>query len=269
MLSDITLGQYFPGESLIHKLDPRSKILMIIAYIASIFIIDNFTGYLILGVFLAVCIINTKIPVKYMVKGLKPVLFFIVLTGFFNLFLTGTGKIYWKWSFLTITDEGVRNAVFMILRLLFLIMGTSILTLTTSPIMLTDGIERLLSPFGKIGLPHHEIAMMMSIALRFIPTLIEETDKIIKAQTARGADFESGNLLRRIKAMIPILIPLFIGAFRRADELATAMECRCYRGGKGRTRLNVLKMGVSDLVGWMIIGVLVAGVFVANIYGVF
>lgn len=269
MLSDITLGQYFPGESFIHKLDPRSKILMIVAYIAAIFIIDNFTGYLMLGVFLTVCIANTKIPVKFMIKGLKPVMFFIFLTGFFNLFLTTTGKEYWSWKFLTITDEGVRNALFMILRLFFLIMGTSLLTLTTSPIMLTDGIERLLSPFGKIGVPHHEIAMMMSIALRFIPTLIEETDKIIKAQTARGADFESGNLLSRVKAMIPILIPLFVGAFRRADELATAMECRCYKGGKGRTRLNVLKLGFIDFVGWIVVFVLLAGIVLANFYGVF
>jgi energy-coupling factor transport system permease protein len=269
MLSDITLGQYFPGKSFIHRLDPRSKILMIVAYIVSIFLIDNFTGYLILGVFLISCIVNTKIPVKFMIKGLKPVAFFIILTGFFNLFLTTTGKVYWEWSFLTVTDEGVRNALFMILRLFFLIMGTSLLTLTTSPIMLTDGIERLLSPFGKIGLPHHEIAMMMSIALRFIPTLIEETDKIIKAQTARGADFESGNLIRRIKAMIPILIPLFVGAFRRADELATAMECRCYKGGKGRTRLNVLKMGFVDLVGWMVVSALIAGIILSNLFGVF
>ena len=269
MLSDITLGQYFPGESFIHRLDPRSKILMIVASIAAIFIIGNFTGYLMLGVFLTVCIVNTKIPVKFMIKGLKPVMFFIFLTGFFNLFLTTTGDEYWSWKFLTVTDEGVRNALFMILRLFFLIMGTSLLTLTTSPIMLTDGIERLLSPFGKIGVPHHEIAMMMSIALRFIPTLIEETDKIIKAQTARGADFESGNLLSRIKAMIPILIPLFVGAFRRADELATAMECRCYKGGKGRTRLNVLKLGIIDFVGWIVVLVLLAGIVLANFYGVF
>ncbi len=266
MLSDITLGQYFPGTSFIHRLDPRSKILMIIAYIASIFIIDNLYGYLVLGAFLTICILNTKITPKFMFKGLKPVLFFIVLTGIFNLFLTTTGKVYWNWSFLTITDEGIKNAIFMILRLFFLIMGTSLLTLTTSPITLTDGIERLLSPFGKIGLPHHEIAMMMSIALRFIPTLIEETDKIIKAQSARGADFESGNILRRVKAMVPILIPLFISAFRRADELATAMECRCYKGGKGRTRLKVLKMGKIDFYGWGFIALLVAGIVLCNIF---
>ncbi len=265
MLSDITLGQFFPGNSVIHRLDPRSKILMVIAYIAGIFITDSLWGYALLGVFLAVCVINSKVPAKFMVKGLKPVLFFIVLTGLFNLFLTGTGKILWQWSFLKITDEGLLNAVFMILRLFFLIMGTSLLTFTTSPIMLTDGIESLLSPFGKIGLPHHEIAMMMSIALRFIPTLVEETDKIIKAQSARGADFESGNLLRRVKAMVPILIPLFISAFRRADELATAMECRCYRGGKNRTRLKVLKFKAVDLLGWIFVAALLAGIVVLNI----
>ena len=269
MLSDITLGQYFPGTSFIHRLDPRSKILMTVAYIAAIFMIGDFAGYLLLGVFLTVSIINTRIPVKFMIKGLKPVMFFVVLTGLFNLFLTTTGHIRWSFGVLKITDDGIRNAVFMILRLFFLIMGTSLLTLTTSPIMLTDGMERLLSPFGKIGFPHHEIAMMMSIALRFIPTLIEETDKIIKAQTARGADFESGNLLRRIKAMIPILIPLFVGAFRRADELATAMECRCYRGGKGRTRLNVLKLKLVDLFGWLIVAALIAGIVLVNFYGKF
>lgn len=269
MLSDITLGQFFPGNSFIHRLDPRSKILMTIVYIVAIFVINNFTGYLILGVFLALIVFCTKVPVKFMLKGLKPVMFFIVLTGFFNLFLTANGRVYWQWSFLTVTDVGIKNAVFMVLRLFFLIMGTSVLTLTTSPIMLTDGIERLLSPFGKIGLPHHEIAMMMSIALRFIPTLTEETDKIIKAQTARGADFESGNLIKRIKTMIPILIPLFVSAFRRADELATAMECRCYRGGKGRSRLNVLKMTSVDFWGWIFIAGLCSCVIIANFFGVF
>lgn len=266
MLSDITLGQFFPGNSFIHRLDPRSKILMIIAYIAAIFIIDNFTGYIALAVFLISCVLCSKIPVKFMVRGLKPIMFFIVLTGLFNLFLTTSGKIYWQWRFLCITDMGVHNAIFMVLRLFFLIMGTSLLTLTTSPISLTDGIERLLSPFRKIGLPAHEIAMMMSIALRFIPTLIEETDKIIKAQSARGADFESGNILRRAKAMVPILIPLFISAFRRADELATAMECRCYRGGEGRTRLKILKMGTVDLIGWTAVAALIAAIVCANVF---
>ena len=192
-------------------------------------------------------------------------MFFIVLTGLFNLFLTNSGRIIWQWSFLKITDIGLKNAVFMVLRLFFLIMGTSLLTFTTSPIMLTDGIERLLSPFGKIGLPYHEIAMMMSIALRFIPTLVEETDKIIKAQSARGADFESGNIIRRVKAMVPILIPLFISAFRRADELATAMECRCYRGGKNRTRLKILKMGKIDFWGWVVLAAVLGGIILFNV----
>ncbi len=264
MLSDITLGQFFPGNSYIHRLDPRSKILMVIAYITGIFIIDSLWGYLVYGVFLAFCIFNSRVSLKFMLRGLKPVMFFIALTACFNLFMTSSGKILWEWSFLKITDRGLLNAVSMILRLFFLIMGTSLLTFTTSPIMLTDGIERLLSPFGKIGLPYHEIAMMMSIALRFIPTLVEETDKIIKAQSARGADFETGNILRRAKAMVPILIPLFISAFRRADELATAMECRCYRGGKNRTKLKVLKMGVIDLFGWLVMILLIGSIVVFN-----
>ncbi len=264
MLSDITLGQYFPGNSFIHRLDPRCKILMIVAYIVGIFLVDNLIGYGLFGIFLAVCVINSRVPLKFMVKGLKPVMFFIVLTGLFNLFLTNSGKELWNWKFLKITDMGLENALSMVLRLFFLIMGTSLLTFTTSPIMLTDGIESILSPFGKIGLPHHEIAMMMSIALRFIPTLVEETDKIIKAQTARGADFESGNIFRRIKAMVPILIPLFISAFRRADDLATAMECRCYRGGKGRTKLRVLKVGMIDVFGWIAVVLLIAGVVLLN-----
>lgn len=265
MLSDITLGQFFPGNSFIHRLDPRSKILMVIAYIAGIFLVDTLWGYIILGAFLIICVLNSKVPAKFMLRGLKPIMFFIVLTGLFNLFLTNSGRIVWQWSFLKITDIGLKNAVFMVLRLFFLIMGTSLLTFTTSPIMLTDGIERLLSPFGKIGFPYHEIAMMMSIALRFIPTLVEETDKIIKAQSARGADFESGNIIRRVKAMVPILIPLFISAFRRADELATAMECRCYRGGKNRTRLKILKMGKIDFWGWVVLAAVLGGIIIFNV----
>ncbi len=264
MLSDITLGQFFPGNSFIHRLDPRCKILMVIAYITGIFVIDTLWGYLLLGAFLSACILVSKVPIRFMLKGLKPVMFFIVLTGLFNLFLTSSGKTLWQYSFLEIKDEGLFNAVFMILRLFFLILGTSLLTFTTSPIMLTDGIESLLSPFRKIGLPNHEIAMMMSIALRFIPTLAEETDKIIKAQSARGADFETGNILRRAKAMVPILIPLFISAFRRAEELATAMECRCYRGGKNRTKLKVLRLGLVDFIGWAVIVLLFAGIILLN-----
>lgn len=251
MLKDITLGQYFPGNTVVHRLDPRGKILLVFAYIIFIFTIKNFWGYLVLALFTFGAILLSKVPPKFVIKGLKPILIFIVITGLFNLFLTDGEPIFSWWIF-TVTREGVAFAAFMILRLVFLILGTSLLTLTTSPIALTDGLEQLLSPMKKLGVPAHELAMMMTIALRFIPTLMEETDKIIKAQSARGADFESGNLLRRAKAMIPILIPLFISAFRRADELATAMECRCYRGGENRTRLKELRYGRVDLGGLLV-----------------
>lgn len=247
MLKDITLGQFFPGNSVIHRLDPRTKIISIIIYIALIFLIKNIYSYVLVAFFLFLCCITSKIPFKYVLKGVKPILFFIVLTALFNLFLT-PGKVLFDFKFATITYEGLKIAVYMVLRLVFLICGTSLLTLTTSPIVLTDGLENLISPLKKIGVPSHEIAMMMTIALRFIPTLLEETDKIIKAQTARGADFESGNILRRAKAMVPILIPLFISSFRRADELAVAMECRCYTGGEGRTKLKKLEYKVIDFV---------------------
>lgn len=252
VLKDITLGQYFPGESFIHRLDPRSKIIFVLLYIIIIFSIKNIAAYLIVALFIFMCSRVSKIPFKFMISGLKSIMFFIVLTAAFNLFLT-PGKILFSLGFVKITYEGVNLAAFLVLRLLFLILGTSLLTLTTSPISLTDGIERLMSPLKKIGVPSHEIAMMMTIALRFIPTLLEETDKIIKAQTARGADFESGNILKRAKAMVPILIPLFMSAFRRADELSVAMECRCYRGGDGRTKLKVLKYKKIDLFGAVLI----------------
>ena len=245
MLKDITLGQYFPGNTVIHKLDPRCKILIMLAYIVITFCISNFYGYIALALFVAVSVFLSKIPFKFVIKGLKPILIFIVITALFNLFLT-SGKVVWQWGFLKITEEGINFAVFMVLRLVFLVLGTSLLTLTTSPISLTDGMEHLLKPFSKIGLPAHELSMMMSIALRFIPVLMEETDKIMKAQAARGADFESGNLIERAKAMVPILIPLFVSAFRRADELATAMECRCYSGGENRTSLYELKTKGRD-----------------------
>lgn len=259
MLKDITLGQFFPGNSLIHRLDPRSKIIFIILYIIFIFSVKNLFSYAFIALFILLCSVISKIPLKYMIKGIKPILFFIVLTAFFNLFLT-PGRIVFNFSFVTITEEGIRMALFMIFRLLFLVLGTSLLTLTTSPISLTDGIEHLISPLKKVGVPSHEIAMMMTIALRFIPTLLEETDKIIKAQTARGADFESGNIVRRAKAMVPILIPLFLSAFRRADELATAMECRCYHGGEGRTKLKKLEFKNIDiyaLIFMMLFGVVI------------
>lgn len=245
MLKDITLGQYFPGDTIIHRLDPRTKILAMLFYIVITFCVQSFAGYAALAVFVIVCVWISKIPPFTVVKGLKPIMVFIIITGLFNLFLTG-GETLWQFGFLRITKEGVRFAVFMVLRLTFLILGTSLLTLTTSPISLTDGMERLLRPFKRIGVPAHELSMMMSIAMRFIPTLMEETDKIMKAQAARGADFESGSLLKRAKAMIPILVPLFISAFRRADELATAMECRCYHGGENRTRLYDLKYQKRD-----------------------
>ncbi|MBR5613752.1 MAG: energy-coupling factor transporter transmembrane protein EcfT [Clostridia bacterium] len=267
MFKDITLGQYFPGHSFIHRLDPRTKILAVIIYITSIFCIKSFLGYAVLAAFTVLCVLSSKIPFKFVLKGLKPIMIFVIITAIFNLFLTD-GKILVRWSFITITYEGVRLAIFMVLRLFFLVLGTSILTLTTSPIALTDGIEYLLSPLKKVGVPAHELAMMMTIALRFVPTLLEETDKIIKAQTARGADFESGNLINRAKAMIPILIPLFISAFRRADDLAVAMECRCYRGGENRTRLRELKMKKGDVFGWFALVCLVGLIVLANVaYG--
>ena len=247
MLKDITIGQYFPGDTIIHRLDPRIKIIIIGLFIASLFFINSFIPYIfILGFILSVIKIS-ELPVKFIIKGLKPLFFIILITFSINMFMT-KGEVLWELGFLTITKEGLSQAIFMALRLVFLITGTSLLTLTTSPISLTDGIESLLNPFKKIGLPAHELAMMMTIALRFIPTLLEETDKIMKAQMARGADFESGNIIRRAKNLVPLLVPLFINAFRRADELAVAMEARCYRGGDNRTRLNELKLKRLDII---------------------
>ena len=245
MLKDITIGQYLPGKSFVHKLDPRVKILLSLLYIAILFIVNNFYGYIAIAFFTIFTIQIAKIPLSYIFKGLKPILWIIVFTAILNIFLT-PGDIIYQLGPLKITDKGVSIAVFMVLRLVFLIIGTSILTLTTSPIALTDGIERLLNPFKKVGLPSHELAMMMTIALRFIPTLIEETDKIMKAQMARGADFESGSIIKRAKSLVPILVPLFISSFRRAEDLATAMEARCYRGGEGRTRLKQLHVEKRD-----------------------
>jgi energy-coupling factor transport system permease protein len=247
MIKDITIGQYLPGDSFVHRLDPRVKIILSFLLIAIIFVLDNFVGYLIIGIATLLIIQIAKIPRKYIFKGLKPILWIIVFTAALNMFMTPGVPLY-KLGPLTITDKGLYLSVFMVLRLIFLIVTTSLLTLTTSPISLTDGIEQLLEPFKKIGLPAHELAMMMTIALRFIPTLMDETDKIMKAQTARGADFESGNLVKRTRNLIPILVPLFISSFRRADELAMAMEARCYRGGKGRTRMKQLKICKRDYV---------------------
>lgn len=245
MLRDITLGQYFPGNSPIHKMDPRVKILWTIFYCVILFTGDNFLDFALIGAFTFVILFITKIPIKYFLKGIKPILFFMIFTAFINAYMTPGEKIYD--AFWAPTKEGLLIASLMATRLIFLVMGTTILTLTTSPIMLSNGIEKLLSPFKKIGVPAHEISMMMSIAIRFIPTLLEETDKIIKAQTARGADFEGGKLLDKAKALIPILVPLFISAFRRADELAIAMESRCYNGGDHRTSLKQLKIKKRDI----------------------
>ena len=246
MIKDITIGQYFPGNTLIHRLDPRIKIIVSLAFIITLFFINNFIPYLFILGFILLIIRTSEVPLKFILKGIRPLMFIIGLTFVINMFFTG-GEILVPIGPLSITKEGLYQATFMALRLIFLVIGTSILTLTTSPILLTDGIEKLLNPFKKIGMPAHELAMMMTIALRFIPTLIEETDKIMKAQMARGADFESGNIISRAKSLVPLLVPLFINAFRRADELAIAMEARCYRGGDNRTRLNELKLKRIDL----------------------
>lgn len=240
-LKDITLGQYFPGHSLVHRLDPRTKLIAVTLYIVALFLADYFYTYAIMIAVLGLSITISHVPLKSILRGLKPVLFIAIFTALLNLFYTpGTHILFHVWIF-TVTLEGVLNAFFMVVRIMMLIAGTFLLTYTTSPILLTDGLESLLNPLKRIHVPVHELAMMMSIALRFIPTLIEETDKIMSAQRARGADFESGNLIQRAKALIPLLVPLFISAFRRADELAVAMECRCYHGGEGRTRLRQLK----------------------------
>ena len=267
MLKDITLGQYFPGNTFVHRLDPRTKLLTMILYIVALFGAKGVIGYGVMAVVLVSCILISKVKFKALTKGLKPIYFIIIFTAVMNLFFTGGTPLGEGWLLSHITYEGVRTAVFMVLRIIMLIMGTFLVTYTTSPIQLTDGLERLLSPLKKIHLPVHELAMMMSIALRFIPTLIEETDKIMSAQKARGADFESGNIIRRAKALIPILVPLFISAFRRADELATAMECRCYHGGEGRTALHVLRFRIADYLVLIGFAVIVALIFVLRHFG--
>ena len=245
MLKDVTLGQYFPGDTIVHRLDPRTKLILVVIYIVALFCAKSYVSYAVVAAFLILCMCLSRIRLRVIVKGLKPLLLIIVLTGLLNMFYTPGRELVHFWIF-TITWEGLRNAVFMISRIVMLIFGTFLLTYTTSPIALTDAMELLMGPLKKLKVPVHELSMMMCIALRFIPTLISETDKIISAQKARGADFESGNLIRRAKALIPILVPLFISAFRRADELAVAMESRCYHGGKGRTRMKQLRMAGRD-----------------------
>ena len=259
---DITLGQYFPGESPIHRLDARTKIICALVYLISLFVVQSFSAFALCIVLLAVVVIISRVPFKFISKGLKPIIFLIILTMIINLLFNTTGTVLveiWK---IKITDAGVYRAAFMGLRLVLLIFGSSLLTLTTKPIELTDGLEKLLSPLSKIGLPAHELAMMMTIALRFIPTLLDETDKIMKAQTARGADFENGSLKEKARALIPLLVPLFVSAFRIAGDLAMAMEARCYHGGSGRTRMHQTRFGKGDAI-----AVIVMIIYVALIIG--
>lgn len=252
MIRDITIGQYYPADSIIHKLDPRVKLLAVVFYVISLFTFQGVWGFVLVTLALIAMIKLSKVPFRFMVKGLKAIVIILLITAMFNLFLT-PGEILVKVWKLTITKEGLKSAIFMAIRLIYLILGTSTLTLTTTPNQLTDGMEKALRPLNKIHVPVHEVAMMMSIALRFIPILVEETDKIMKAQIARGADFESGNLLKKAKAMVPLLVPLFISAFRRANDLAMAMEARCYNGGDGRTKMKPLKYKKADLVSYGVI----------------
>lgn len=266
MLKDITIGQYFPGNTPVHKMDPRTKILVVVLYIGALFTAKGIVSYLMCLAFLALAIRVSKIKLKAITRGLKPLVVIICFTAILNMFYTDGNVLVKLWIF-KITDAGIRQAVLMVARIIMLVAGTFLLTYTTSPITLTDGLEKLLNPLKKLHVPVHELAMMMSIALRFIPTLIEETDKIMSAQKARGADFETGNLLEKAKALIPILVPLFVSAFRRADELATAMECRCYTGGSGRTRLSPLRWQKRDSIGLGLGLLLLALVIVLRVFG--
>lgn len=267
MLKDITLGQFFPGNSPVHRMDPRTKLIILVAYIVALMILaSGWLSYALLLGFLVVAVVISRIPLKALVRGMKPIVLILVFTGLLNLFLTDGQKVLVDVWIIRITMEGVVRAFLMMSRILMLLAGTFLLTYTTSPISLTDGLESLLGPLKKIRFPVHELAMIMCLALRFIPLLIEETDKIMSAQKARGADFENGNLIQRVKALIPILIPLFIGSFRRADELSTAMECRCYHGGDGRTKMKLLRYKRLDLITFLIGAVLLVGVILLNSY---
>ena len=268
MIRDITLGQYFPGDSWVHKLDPRVKIIATLLFIIELFIVNNFIGFVIAAAALAILIAVSKVPLSFIVRGLKPILIILLFTFALNIFMID-GEVLWRWGILKITKEGIRTAVFMAIRLILLIIGSSMLTLCTRPLSLTDGIERLLSPFKKIGLPAHEIAMMMTIALRFIPTLLEETDKIMKAQQARGADFETGSLMHRAKSLIPILVPLFVSAFRIAQDLAMAMEARCYRGGQHRTRMHEMKLKKRDYAAFALQALFLAAIILSTQIDIF
>ncbi len=265
MVRDVTLGQFMPGNSIIHSLDARSKILLLIAYIVFIFIAKNYLSLLIITAASLLVIFSTKIKFKFYLKSMKVILFVVLFTGILNIFY-GSGEVLWQLGFVKITEGGINNAIFVTIRIATLVLISSVLTFTTSPSDLTDGLERILKPLTVFHIKVHEIAMMMTIALRFIPVLLEETDKIMNAQKARGADMESGNVFQRIKALIPVLIPLFVSSFRRANDLATAMECRCYHGGSGRTRMKVLRFSILDLFALTFSLIIFVGVILCNIY---
>ncbi|EXM40580.1 energy-coupling factor transporter transmembrane protein EcfT [Ruminococcus albus] len=265
MIKDITIGQYFPGKSVLHRMDSRVKILLTAVFIVMLFMAKSIQALSVGILFTVVTFIISRIPLKMMGKSLKPIVPIVIFTAVLNLFFIRTGDVLWEWKIIKLTQDGVDTSLFMVIRIICLICGSSLLTYTTSPIELTDAIEKLLGPLKKIKVPVHELAMMMTIALRFIPTLIEETDKIINAQKARGADMETGGLIQKTKALIPILIPLFVASFRHAEELALAMECRCYHGGEGRTRMKQLKMTLTDLWGSLYCMVFLAGVIAVNI----
>lgn len=265
MLKDITLGQYFPGSSVIHRMDARVKLVLTIVFIVMLFAAHNIWGLMVGVAFTIISFVISRIPASMIGKSLKPIIPLVIFTALLNILFVRTGDVYWQWNFIKITNEGVSTAVYMVIRIVCLIVGSSLLTYTTSPIDLTDAIERLLSPLKKIKVPVHELAMMMTIALRFIPTLIEETDKIMNAQKARGSELDTGTMGDKVRGMIPIFIPLFVSSFRRAEELATAMECRCYHGGEGRTRMKQMKTAMRDWVGCGYTAVFMAAVVVMNV----
>ena len=264
MIRDITIGQYYPANSVIHRLDPRVKISCTLLFLVSLFIQNSVLGYVTATIFLAAIIRLSKVPFKFICKGLKAIVILLLFTAVMNLFLTQGGEVLFRFGFLKVSEKGLRLAVFMAIRLIYLILGSSIMTFTTTPNALTDGIESLLGPLKKVKVPVHEVAMMMSIALRFIPILLEETDKIMKAQIARGADLESGNLIQKVKAMVPILVPLFVSAFRRANDLAMAMESRCYNGGEGRTKMKPLIYEKRDYLAYLVIVIYLIAVIVCG-----
>lgn len=265
MIRDITIGQYYPADSVVHKLDPRVKLFSTLIYIIALFSFKGVVAWAIITAVLFSVIRISKVPFKFIVKGLKAIVMILMITAVFNLLLSPGDVVYWSYGPFKLTDTGITNAVVMMIRLIYLIIGTSIMTLTTTPNQLTDGLETSLAPLNKIHVPVHAIAMMMSIALRFIPILIEETDKIMKAQMARGADFEHGNLIQKAKNMVPLLVPLFVSAFRRADDLAMAMEARCYNGGEGRTKMKPLRYKKEDAITYILGFVFLACVIVARI----